>query len=287
MLDISHLTYSYGRSKPPVLSDFSFTAVPGRIYGLLGPNGAGKSTLLQLVMGALTPGRGEVTFDGVNTRRRLPQTLGSMMLVPEEPDLPSMPLDTYAHTYGSLYPGFDASVMGHCLEVFGLSGNLSLKALSMGQKKKVVLSFAFATQTPLLLMDEPTNGLDIPGKAAFRRLCAEMMTDERVFIISTHQVRDLDQLLDHVLVMNECRLVFSQPVADIQERLSFDRNAHGYDPDRVLCSIPSPGGDDIMTRNDSGRDTEVNLELLFDYALNHSAELNDLFEHNNPHTRND
>lgn len=277
MLKVNDVTFAYSLRGPKVLENFSMAVGHGGVYGLLGPNGAGKSTLLYLMMGALTPVKGSVTLDGVDTRRRQPSTLSAMMLVPEEVSFPGMRLKAFLNAYSSFYPRFDREVFADCMREFMMEDNVNLHALSMGQKKKIYISFALAARTPLLLMDEPTNGLDIQAKAAFRRLISRYAGEEQTVIISTHQVRDLEMLLDRIVIMNTRRILFDQNVNDIQDRLVFERNAA---PDRVAGSysaIPSPGGFDIMRPNTDGSVTEINLELLFDYAMREPQQLSAIF----------
>ncbi len=279
MIEIKDLSYRYKRRRPPVLTDFNLTLQPGNVYGLLGPNGAGKSTLLYLIAGALIPASGSISVDGCCPDRRLPAMLSELMLVPEEVELPPVTLEEYVALNAPFYPRFDQETMHKCLEAFELAPSGRLTGMSMGQRKKAFISFAFACHTRVLLLDEPTNGLDIPGKAAFRSLCADLMTDDSLVVISTHQVRDLDRVIDRVLVMDTRRIIFDASIADIQERLCFETNADRSAIDDALQYIPSPGGFDVMTLNPYGAETEVNLELLFAYALHHTADLNRLFNH--------
>ena len=174
IMQVERIAFNYGwRQQKSVFSDFSLSLERGKVYGLLGLNGAGKSTLIYLMAGLLTPKSGRVTIDGCNVRDRLPSTLGNLFIVPEEFELPRMSLKEYATLNGALYPRFSYEDMLRNLEIFDINPEIkSLSSLSMGQKKKVLMSFAFATHTDLMLMDEPTNGLDIPGKSQFRRLVA-------------------------------------------------------------------------------------------------------------------
>lgn len=278
-LQITDISFRYGRRRPPVLRDFSLDISLGGVYGLLGPNGAGKSTLLYLIAGALTPENGAISYDSVSTRRRLPQTLSNIFLVPEEVALPAMSLDKFVALNAPFYPDFDRDLLHHALDVFGIKDIERIDSLSMGQKKKVFLSFAFACRTLVLLLDEPTNGLDIPGKAAFRSLVAEVMTDDRIFIISTHQVRDLDRILDHVLIMDAQSLKFSRSIPEIQDHITFLSGVRVVPPG-ALAAIPTVGGFDAMVASEGEGDTEVNLELLFDAVLKNSDAVNILFNHN-------
>lgn len=274
MFSIQNLSFRYGRRKQPVLVDFSLDLGCGGIYGLLGPNGAGKSTLLYLLMGALTPAAGTVTYtsaDGsaYNVRRRLPRVLADIILIPEEFDMPDLTARDYGRLYGALYPGFSEEMFVHNLEVMGMdhNGTQKVRRMSMGQKKRVFISFALACNTRTIIMDEPTNGLDIQAKAAFRRLLAEQMTDDRLFLISTHQVRDLDQVLDRIIIMNDRRVIVNSPVFQIQSRLKFLSNIDSAAAASALYAVPSAGGMDAMFVNDDDAETNLNLELLFDFSL--------------------
>ncbi len=168
MLDIQNVSFAYRKSSP-VISDFSLSLAPGGIYGLLGRNGAGKSTLLYLIAGLLTPAKGQVLFNGADTRLRLPSTVSDIFIVPEEFNLPNISLSRYLSINSRFYPRFSHEDLKKHLDTLDLDGDLHLGALSMGQKKKAFMSFALACNTPLLLLDEPTNGLDIPGKSRFRK----------------------------------------------------------------------------------------------------------------------
>lgn len=276
MLQINDLTFSYRRHSQPVLEKFDMSLESGGIYGLLGPNGAGKSTLLYLIAGALKPDSGNVMFKEINTRRRLPMTLNDIFLVPEEFTLPAVSLDKFLKINAPLYPRFSFEDMKRNLSMFDLDTDLRLDALSMGQKKKVFMCFALSCNTSLLLMDEPTNGLDIPGKSSFRRFVAESMNDDRIFIISTHQVRDIELLLDHVIVMNNRRVLLNKKIVDILRQLRF---IHGATPEQIkdaIYSMPTLGGMSVIMPPDGNEDdeTELDLEMLFDYALNNPVSLN-------------
>ena len=279
MLNICNLKFSYKRKAKPVLEDFNLEIGSGGIYGLLGRNGVGKSTLLYLIMGALTPSAGKVLYRDIDTRRRLPGILSDMFIIPEELSLPAVSLDDYVKANAGFYPRFSAEDMRRHLEVFGMDGNVNLGSLSMGQKKKVYMSFALACNTSLILMDEPTNGLDIPGKSAFRRFIAGNMTDERTIIISTHQVRDIDTLLDHVVIMNDSEVLLNESVADISKAMTFCTTDSPELIAKALISRPSIGGTAVVLPNTDGSETEVNLESLFELAVTKPETVSQLFNH--------
>lgn len=267
MITVENLFFLYRKSKRAVLHDFSLSLEKGRVYGLLGKNGAGKSTLLYLMSGLLTPKSGKVVYHDVDVRRRLPITLQDMFLVPEEFDLPPVSLISYIELNSPFYPRFSKEDMVKYLHYFEMDINIDLGALSMGQKKKVFMSFALATNTSLLLMDEPTNGLDIPGKSQFRKFIASGMTDDKTILISTHQVRDIDKVLDHVLIMDNSRVLLNESTMSICDKLFFTESENRELLQSSLFSTPSIQGNFLLLPNESGEDSEINLELLFNATL--------------------
>lgn len=277
MLDIHNVSFAYRKSSP-VISDFSLSLAPGGIYGLLGRNGAGKSTLLYLIAGLLTPAKGQVLFNGADTRLRLPSTVSDIFIVPEEFNLPNISLSRYLSINSRFYPRFSHEALKKHLDTLDLDGDLHLGALSMGQKKKAFMSFALACNTPLLLLDEPTNGLDIPGKSRFRKFIVSSMDDERTILISTHQVRDIDRILDHVVVTDSNRVLFNQAVSAILSRLRFMSTDNPRLISEAFYSQPSVGGSNIIVANNDNSDTELNLESLFEFALSNPELLSSIFQ---------
>lgn len=277
MLQVENISFSYGRRKPEVLSDFSFSLEKGRVYGLLGKNGVGKSTLLYLMCGLLTPKHGRVMYHGLDVRRRLPETLRDMFLVPEEFDLPAVSLVQFVELNSPFYPNFSKEDMMTYLHLFEMDWNIHLGGLSMGQKKKVFMSFALATHTSLLLMDEPTNGLDIMAKSQFRKFIASGMSDERTIVISTHQVRDIDNVLDHVVIMNNSRVLLDESIVRVTERLAFVESDSPALAEEALYKLPSVQGNSLLLPNREGVETKLNLELLFGAVLANPEKIKDLF----------
>ena len=267
MITVENLSFLYRKSKRAVLHDFSLSLEKGRVYGLLGKNGAGKSTLLYLMSGLLTPKSGKVVYHDVDVRRRLPITLQDMFLVPEEFDLPPVSLISYIELNSPFYPRFSKEDMVKYLHYFEMDINIDLGALSMGQKKKVFMSFALATNTSLLLMDEPTNGLDIPGKSQFRKFIASGMTDDKTILISTHQVRDIDKVLDHVLIMDNSRVLLNESTMSICDKLFFTESENRELLQSSLFSTPSIQGNFLLLPNELGEDSEIKMELLFNANL--------------------
>lgn len=216
MINIQNVTFGY-KSYQPVLDDFSLNFGQSGVYGLLGKNGTGKSTLLYLMMGLLRPKKGCVTIDGINASLRRPEVLQDMFLVPEEYDLPRISLKQYIKSLKPFYPNFSDELLERCLAGFDMTKEVNLGTLSMGQKKKVYICVALATNTRYLLLDEPTNGLDILSKSQFRKVIIEGMNDDKTIIVSTHQVHDVERLLDHVVIVDRNRVLLDQRLEETDE----------------------------------------------------------------------
>jgi ABC-2 type transport system ATP-binding protein len=220
MIAIYNLTFGY-KKKQPVLQNLNLVLQPGNIYGLLGQNGAGKSSLLYNICGLLFPSQGSCHVLGQIPNARHPLFLQQVFLLPEEFYMPNLNLDAYLNTYAHFYPAFSREMFARFISEFEIPANNNLQNMSHGEKKKVMISFALATNAKVLLMDEPTNGLDIPSKKQFRKVIAGCVQDDQTIIISTHQVKDLDSLIDHVLVLKDKKIIIHQPVDQITEKLVF------------------------------------------------------------------
>lgn len=277
MIEVRNLTFGYGRRRPKVLDNFSLNVEKGAVYGLLGKNGTGKSTLLYLMAGLLRPQRGKVFYKGVDVAYRYPLTLQDMFFVPEEFSLPNVSLKQYVKLNAPFYPNFSNELLKTCLNVFDMNEDIHLGELSMGQKKKAFMCFALAANTSLLMMDEPSNGLDIPSKSQFRKVIASGMNDDKAVIISTHQVRDIDSLLDHVLIMDASELLLDESVATICEKLYFAEQSLNEPTDDALYVQPSVQGNSVILPNTFGGESKMNLEVLFNAMLTEKVRMKAMF----------
>jgi len=279
MIKVEDLSFSYGRRKTKVLDGFSMSLNKGSVYGLLGKNGTGKSTLLYLMAGLLRPQTGKVYYKGVDVTLRKPTTLQDMFLVPEEFALPNVSMKQYVKLNAPFYPHFSDELLKACLRDFDMNEDIHLGELSMGQKKKAFMCFALATNTSLLMMDEPSNGLDIPSKSQFRKVIASGMTDDKAVIISTHQVRDIDSLLDHVLIMDGSELLLNESVATICEKLYFAEQGMNEPTDGALYVQPSVQGNSVILPNELYEESKMNLEVLFNAMLAERVKMQSMFNH--------
>ena len=275
MIQVNKISYNYpakwknySTKDNSVFWNFSLTLEENKIYGLLGKNGVGKSTLLYLLAGLNRPSKGTVRIDDDVVTDHNPLTMSKIFIVTEEFELPNMSLQKYVKLYRPFYPDFSDEIFSKCLNDFEIGDISDLGAISMGTKKKVYMSFALATNAKYLLMDEPTNGLDIESKSLFRKVIAQNMTDDRTMIISTHQVHDVENIIDHVLILGEKKLLFNKSIAELSDEYVFELR----DPDEmggVIYSENSLQGTSVIARRTPrGTETPVNLELLYNAVNN-------------------
>ncbi|MDP4277072.1 MAG: ABC transporter ATP-binding protein [Bacteroidota bacterium] len=267
MISINQVEYSYPR-KTGLFNDFSLTVETGSILGLLGKNGAGKTTLLKLISGLLAPSKGKLDVNGFNPVERHPDFLASLFMVPEEFTLPPVTIDCYARAATPLYPLFDDTKLDNILKEFELKRSDHLSRVSHGQRKKFLIAFALATNCHILLLDEPTNGLDIPSKSVFRKVLVSSISEEQLVIISTHQVKDIDTVIDNLLVIDEGKTVYHKDLSVIGQSLHFETVTSIAGIDQVLYSERCPLGYRIVTPSTDSQETAIDMELLFNAIIN-------------------
>ena len=273
MIQIQNLSYKYSGATEKVFDGLTLSFAEGKIFGLLGKNGVGKSTLLHLLSGLLMPREGRILIDGQEPRLRQPSLQEEVFFVPDEFSLPAMPLTRYVKYREPFYPRFSQEILRQCLQDFEIDMHSHLDKLSLGEKKRVLVSFALATQCRVLLMDEPTNGLDIPAKTLFRKLVARHMADDQTIIVSKDQVHDVDALLDHIVIMEtpakrvKDSILLDASIAELQERYAFQYRSMNEPCDDALYFEPTPQGRAVIVANRAGEETTVNLELLFNAVV--------------------
>lgn len=263
MLQLKELSFSYGKKE--LFNNLNLNVEPGNIYGLLGKNGAGKTTLLKILGGLLFPKEGESVYDGIEISKREPRFLEEVFFLPEEFYLPPISGSVFIDLRAPLYPGFNHSMFNEFINEFDVDITKKLNTLSFGQKKKFLLSFGLATGTRLIIMDEPTNGLDIPSKTILRRIISRAMSDDRTILISTHQVKDVENLIDPIIILENGKIVFNKSIYDITQSV-------------VMKQIPKLSGSEIYSQEVLGgyqvisprrneEETGVDLELLFNSVI--------------------
>lgn len=259
MITIKDLGFSYGEKS--VLKNISMTLEEGRIYGLLGENGVGKTTLLTLLCGLKKPQTGNIDIDGHDPYKREPSFLTDQYYLSDEVATMNMKAIDYARNYGKFWEGFDLEKFIEIMKELESDPEQKMTKMSFGQLKKTYISFALACNTKYLFMDEPTNGLDIPSKAQFRKAVTKHTREDSAIVISTHQVRDLENIIDPIIILDRQDVLLNATTVEISEKLYFDYT-NGTAAD-ALYSEMIPGGSIQVRLNRNGEDSKVNLEALF------------------------
>lgn len=276
MIAINNLHFAY--KNKPVFKGLSLQLQPGHIYGLLGKNGTGKSTLLRNINGLLFPVSGSIEVMGQNPAKRLPSLLQQIFMVPEEFEMPNVLISEFIKNTSRFYPNFNQKQLATYLEEFQIPVAQKLQQMSYGQKKKVLISFGLACNTPILLMDEPTNGLDIMSKSQFRKVMANAMEDNKCIIISTHQVKDLESLIDRITIIDEGQILFDQNIADVTTKLNFKISFDSEEVKEAIYSENALKGSVIITKNETGDESKLDLEMLYKAIVTNRKAVIDVFQ---------
>ena len=262
MIEIKDLAFSYG--KTPVLKSITTTLEEGRIYGLLGENGVGKTTLLTLLCGLKKVGAGSISTDGENPFDRTPALLQKQFYLPDEVLPVAMKAECFAKERGAFWPDYDHSMFLEIMKEFENDPSKKMNQMSAGQLKKTYISLALACGCKYIFMDEPTNGLDIPSKTQFRSAIMKYTSDDSTIVISTHQVRDLENIIDPIIILDRQDVLLNASVEEITGRLYFDYGTQLHP--ESLYSEQLPGGFIQVYPNTTGEDSKINVEALFNAA---------------------
>lgn len=275
MIEIKNLDFSYRQI--PVFHDISTTFREGCIYGLLGENGVGKTTLLKIISGLLPPSAGTCTVDGLCSFDRNPEMLQQLVFLPDEVILPDMATpESYVLECAPFYPRFDESLFRRLMRELEVDEKRRFKEMSAGQRKKSMIAAILSLGTKYVLLDEPTNGLDIPSKSEFRRIVSSFLREDVTIIISTHQVKDVENLIDPILILSKEEVLLDAGMAEISRKISFTCDAER--DESALYSEQVPGGWLQVRPNSGGEETPVNIEALFNAVLKNKHVVKQLFE---------
>ena len=268
MIEIKDLAFSYG--KTPILKSITTTLEEGRIYGLLGENGVGKTTLLTLLCGLKKVCSGSITTDGENPFDRTPTLLQNQFYLPDEVLPVAMKAECFAKERGAFWPDYDHSKFLEIMKEFENDPANKMNQMSAGQLKKTYISLALACGCKYIFMDEPTNGLDIPSKTQFRSAIMKYTSDDSTIVISTHQVRDLENIIDPIIILDRQDVLLNASVEEITSKLYFDYGTQLHP--ESLYSEQLPGGFIQVYPNATGEDSKINVEALFN-AVHKNKEL--------------
>ena len=275
MIKVDKLSFSYG--PVPGLENISLKLEEGKIYGLLGENGVGKTTLLTLLCGLKKVRTGSIDTDGENPWDRSPYFLENQYYLPDEVAPVNSCAADFAKENGVFWPRFSMDAFNSIMEIFEVSPEQKMNAMSAGQLKKTYISFALACTPKYLFMDEPTNGLDIPSKAQFRKAILSFTPEDAVIVISTHQVKDLENVIDPIIILDRRDVLLNASVAEITEKLFFDYGST-VNPSSIYTEA-LPGGLIQVYQNTSGKDSKINIEALFNAVHNNKEMIKGIFSH--------
>lgn len=273
MIKIDNLAFSYGSKE--VLKNISLELAPGRIYGLLGENGVGKTTLLTLLSGLKKPQTGSIDSDGRRPYDRKPGFLSDQYYLPDEVAPENDRAFSWALSRGRFWPEFSADKFDRIMRLFEVDLSQKMNAMSNGQLKKTYISFALACSTRYLYMDEPTNGLDIPSKAQFRSAILKYTKEDSIIVISTHQVRDLENVIDPIIILDNQAVLLNAGLAEISDKLYFDYGTELHK--ESLYSEQLPGGFIQVYPNVDKKESKVNIEALFNTVYKDKELIKSLF----------
>lgn len=273
MIQINDLSFSYGHM--PVLEHITMKLEPGRIYGLLGENGVGKTTLLTLLCGLKKPLGGSIDVDGDQPFKRNPNFLADLQFLPDEVAAVNSPADRWAKVSGQFWPNYDNEKFLKIMKELETDSTKKMIQMSAGQLKKTYIAFALACNTRYIFMDEPTNGLDIPSKAQFRSAITKYTSEDSTVVISTHQVRDLENIIDPIIILDKEDVLLNATTEQISKKLYFDYGTT-LNPGS-LYSEQLPGGFIQVYPNSIGEESKVNIEALFNTVHKHKNLIKDLF----------
>lgn len=273
MVTIENLSFYY-QKKRPIFENVSFEMKNG-IYGLLGENGVGKSTLLHIISGLRFPTNGSCKTHGYESYKRNPSMLEQLFFLPEEFNTPTLSPNKFASINSPFYPNFSDEQFQKYLQEFNVENDRNMSEMSLGQRKKSMIAYTLAVNTPLTLLDEPTNGLDIPSKSIFRRLLASIADQDKCIIVSTHQVRDLENLIDPVIILDRNQVLLNNSIEEISSILKFACSPT-TPTDALYCEMTMQGYLHVTPNNDNEEST-VNIESLFNAAIRNKSTFRELF----------
>ena len=217
VIDVSHLTRRFGTRA--ALDSVSLALPRGAVYGLVGANGAGKTTLIKHILGLLRAQSGTVRVFGLDPVAEPVAVLSRIGYLSEENDLPGwMRVAELIRYSRAFYPAWDDAYAEELREAFGLDPAAKIKTLSKGQKARAGILIALAYRPELLVLDEPSSGLDpIVRRDILGAIMRTIANEGRTVLFSSHLLDEVEQVADHVTMINRGRVVLSAPLADIRQ----------------------------------------------------------------------
>ena len=215
MLELQNVTKTFGQVK--ALDDLTMTVPKGAVYGLVGPNGAGKSTAIRCLLGVYRPDSGSITLDGAP----IYENPAAKMRIGSIPDdvffFPSATMEEMRRYYQGIYPKFDVDLYNKLFEAFELPRKAPIRRFSKGMQKQAAFHLTLCTRPEVLVLDEPVDGLDpVMRRQVWSLILSEVAKEETTVLISSHNLRELEDICDHVGIMDQGRMLLQRSLADMQ-----------------------------------------------------------------------
>lgn len=275
MINVKKINFSYKKGHP-LFKNLSLNVSKGNIHCILGKNGVGKTTLLHSILGLCNPLASDIYVDGKSNL--CAESKKKIFFIPEDPFTPKVTIREYADAIKILYKNFDNATLENLLGNFELDSKLKLDEISYGQKKKALISIAISTNSPILIFDEPTNGLDIDSKAMFRKVIANYMSKEKTVLLSTHQMRDMEEIIDNIIVLNNGKIIFNESIESISKKLFFSNVELNYSDENIIYSQNGSLSKQIISKNTNNDISSINLEFLYQAIIECNYSINKAFE---------
>lgn len=218
VIGFESLTVRYG--KKTVLENISLQVPTGSVYALLGRNGVGKSSAVRCLLGQQKPTAGRITLFGQDVWKHRARIMEKVGVIPEEPDAPAdMNVKQIVHFCSSLYPSWDARSVNERLARFKVPMNVAFASLSKGQKGQVALSLALGSSPELLVLDDPTLGLDVVArKNFFEELVGELADRGMTVIITSHDLMGIERIADRIGIIKDNKLVVDEEIETLKSK---------------------------------------------------------------------
>ena len=241
MLELTNITKTFGAFK--ALDDLSMHVPKGAVYGLVGPNGAGKSTAIRCALGVYRPDSGTVTLDGQSVYEN-PEAKIRMASIPDDIFYyPSASLEDMRKFYRGIYPAFDDKLFDRLYEVFQLPKHGQIRRFSKGMQKQAAFHLSICTRPDMLILDEPVDGLDpVMRRQVWSLILSKVAQRDTTVLISSHNLRELEDICDHVGIMDHGKMLLERSLADMQGSTV-----------KLQIVGPSPTELEVLHESNSGR----------------------------------
>jgi len=285
ILQTKNLYKSFGRKQ--VLNDFSMILEEGKVYGLLGKNGEGKTTLIRMIMGIIPSDKGKILYKGKEITFNQPSYKKEVGYIPEESIFFGwMTIKELMAFNSSFYPKWNAQKARDLLNRFELDEKFRIKNLSRGMKLKLGLIVALAAEPELLILDDPTSGMDVPTRHDFLKgIIREILDEGTTILFSSHLVHELEGIIDHLGILHHGQLILEENFEQVKNNakkghLVFDGTVPDGIDTKGILTIQTDGNKCDLAIYPWNDEVKIYLEALHPTKMNvESMTLEEIFIH--------